>query len=169
MSIIFRLLPALAGLASASIALAGSMDGTMPLLLARDAAARHCEPVKNFFDRPGITLPSFVFDEQPENREYRAAYICERDERYLIVFLDGKINSTCKREIALQDSMPGGLAVFHRRVPLSVFRQIDSSVPGLTESDMKGETRFRPVVIDYDGVQRLLYCHKGKWLQAQFH
>lgn len=156
-------------LMSVPVAVAGPMDGSMPSVLLRDATARGCGPVKGFFDRDGITLPPFIVDEQPENREYTAAYVCERKKRYFLVLLAVESSSTCKqRELELGRTMPGGLGVFSRRLPLSVFRTFGNAKPEIKNRDASESTQFRPLVIDYDGVQRVLYCHEGKWLEARF-
>ncbi len=154
-------------LTSASSVLAQSMDGTMPSVLIHDAIARGCEPVKEFYDRAGITLPPFFFEEQSENREYAAAYLCEREHLYFLVF-PPIAGSTCKqRELALGGTMPGGLSAFARRLPLSMFRRIGNSRQISKGFDAAEAIPFRPLVIDYDGVQRVFYCSEGEWLEAR--
>ena len=150
------------------MAIAGPMDGGMPSVLLHDAMARSCGPIKGFFDRDGITLPPFFFDEQPENQEYSAAYVCERKEQYFLVLLADS-GSTCKqRELGLGRNMPGGLGTFPRRLPLSTFRTFNNAEPEMKNRDTSESTQFRPLVIDYDGVQRVFYCDEGQWLEARF-
>lgn len=149
--------------------LAESMDGGMPSVLLHDAKARGCNPIKGFFDRDGITLPPFFFDEQSENREYTAAYVCERKKQYFLVLLAVDSGSTCKqRELGLGRTMPGGLEAFPRRLPLSTFRTLDNTKLEIKSSDASKSTHFRPLVIDYDGVQRVFYCNDGQWLETRF-
>ncbi|MBY0578940.1 MAG: hypothetical protein K2P57_07840 [Burkholderiales bacterium] len=141
----------------------------MPSVLLHDAMARNCGPIKDFFDRDGITLPPFFFDEQPENREYSAAYVCERKKQYFLVLLAADSGGTCKqRELGLGRTMPGGLGVFPRRLPLSVFRTFDNAKLEIKNRDASKSTQFRPLVIDYDGVQRVFYCYEGQWSEARF-
>lgn len=154
---------------SAHCALAGWGDGNMPASLLRDATTRGCGPVKNFFDRDGITLPPFFFDEQPENKEYVAAYVCERNKRYFLVLPVVESSSSCKqRELVLGRTMPGGLATFPRRLALPLFRKLENSKQETKNTDVSVFTQFRPLVLDYDGIQRVFYCHEGQWLETRF-
>lgn len=169
MSYLQRWLFVCACLAATPAVLAGPMDGNMPSALLRDATARGCAPVKGFFNRDGITLPPFFFEEQPENQEYSAAYVCERKKSYFLVLLAVESSSTCKqRELALGRTMPGGLGIFSRRLSLSMFQAFNNSKPEFKARDVAESTRFRPLVIDYDGVQRAFYCYEGRWLEARF-
>lgn len=148
--------------------LAWSVDGNMPSVLLHDATARGCDPVKGFYDRDGITLPPFFFDQQLDNQEYPVAYVCEREKRYFLVLLPVASSACKQRELALGHTMPGGLAAFTHRLSLSVFHRVDNLRQEQKYRDVAEVTSFRPLVIDYDGVQRVFYCSEGQWLEARF-
>jgi hypothetical protein len=149
--------------------LASDFDGNMPVSLFNEAISRKCSPIHGFYNRYGIKLPPFIYEEQQSaNPEYSAAFVCERGEHFFLEFVGANSNASCsKQELSLGTVIPGGLAVFPRNLSLKEFREFGTSQSISDRKVLSGYTRFHPLVIDYDGVQLIVYCAGGTWLRMR--
>lgn len=150
--------------------LATTMDGNIPIYLLKNANERGCGVIKEFFNRDGITLPPFIFDYQSKNKEYKFAYVCEKNNNYFLMFSLADSKANCKeREIDLGEEMPGGLGIYSELILLSSFTKNDNSETKSKSKNFSGFTDFYPLMIEYDGTGNIFYCYQGNWLKSFFH
>jgi hypothetical protein len=144
-----------------------------PLMMPRDlvdyAAATGCAPIDNFFERPGMVNPPYVYGWLPGDQETSAAFWCrntgKRTKPYSLKF---KIANPaelrgCAAAIEWSD-FPGGLSVETRpRIVLNEFYSV--TVPQRRGPSVE-VLNARVLVSYYDGLSDTFYCHKGEWLFA---
>jgi hypothetical protein len=153
----------------------------MPRELVDFARANGCEPIDDFFERPGMVDPPYVYGWLPGDKENSAVFWCkrkdDRDNPYNLMF----ISSASPESLSLANSKqsggcpaviewwnpPAGLSIETRpRLPLSDFRYV-------TTPKRNGPRMVVPnakvLVSSYDGVTSVFYCHKGQWLVASYH
>ena len=149
----------------------------LPQTLREDARRMKCEPIGDFYERPGRIDPVYVFGywdrDADEFGEQSAIYWCERSEEaepYLLVvwFSDagGGAAFLCPRSVSGQN-YPGGLRILRdERLPLTAFLYRDD--PRLS-GPADGFTNGPVIESRYDGAGERFYCHAGRWLFQQFH
>jgi hypothetical protein len=138
---------------------------TMPLDLVDFARDNGCAQIDNFFDRPGMIDPPFVYGWAEGDRENSAAFWCQKQNArtYKLIFRvrDPKQMAGCATTIEWPNP-PAGLSVEVRpSLSLSSFR--DASDPKLPKP--AGEVSNARVIVNYyDGLTDVFLCHKGRWL-----
>src|SRR4051812_22775849 len=90
----------------------------MPKQLVVDAKSHQCEPINDFYDRPTITAPPYLFDEKDTGPEPGFIYWCRRPrkddanhtENLLVVKSTPRFNAFagCPNEIVSKNS-PNGI------------------------------------------------------------
>jgi len=141
-------------------------SATMPEELSAYAVSKGCNEVADFFKRPGLVNPPYVYGYLEGRREGSAVLWCEWREgegrRFrLLVLARGKTEPRCPLMLEWR-SYPGGLSIFSdRRTTLDGFvyatdpkRRPPPNVR-LTEN---------AILSEYDGTQNLFYCYRGEWV-----
>lgn len=139
----------------------------MPRELVDVAHANSCEPINDFFERPGMVDPPYVLGWLPGNKEDSAVFWCKKkdggEKPYKLMFMpaDPKQLGGCPAIIESRNR-PRGLSIETRsRLALNTFRY-------LAKPQRTGPATVVPkakvLVNTYDGVGEDYYCHKGQWL-----
>lgn len=146
-----------------------SQSFVAPLAIPRDLAEfamqTGCAPIDNFFDRPGMIDPPFVYGWAAGDRENSAAFWCQKQNSrsYELIFKvrDAKLMSGCATTIEWPNP-PAGLSIEVRTsLSLSTFR--DAADPKFAKPS--GEVSNARVIVNYyDGLTDVFYCYKGRWL-----
>lgn len=141
----------------------------MPRELVDFARANGCAPIDDFFDRPGMINPPYVYGWLPGDPENSAVFWCKKTEKdgkpYILMFkpADSKQLRGCPAVIEWGDP-PGGLSIETRaRLALVKFRYVNAPKRNGPSSVV---TRARVLVNYYDGLSDVFYCYRGKWLVA---
>jgi hypothetical protein len=133
--------------------------GTLPQELLHVARQRHCDEVQEFYARPGLLHPPFVFGIDGGDEQESAAFWCqlEGSRTFALVLLraDGR------QALLAWSNFPGGLSVTATQdVDLSRFRLLthpDSLGPGVV---LRGVRAIRSY---YDGKTELFVEYHGRW------
>jgi hypothetical protein len=153
----------------------------MPRELVDFAHANGCAPIDDFFERPGMVKPPYVYGWLAGDKQNSAVFWCKKKDNgaksYNLMFIsrtspdlpslaDSKQMGGCPAIIEWHNP-PRGLSIEIRpRLPLSAFRYIampNRTAPRLVVANAK------VLVNDYDGVENVFYCHKGQWLVESRH
>ncbi|MDT8385445.1 MAG: hypothetical protein RRB22_13645 [Gammaproteobacteria bacterium] len=143
-----------------------------PLLIPKELAdlaiKNECSQVLDFYARPGMILPPYLYGYLPGKMEDSAAFWCKKGKKYLLVFVDkaDSIRSrSCAGSIAWRN-YPGGLSLSaENNIPLDQFHNLTSNLRGPKDQ----VTAYPPVRSYYDGVETLFYCHNGEWFVRVRH
>ncbi len=141
----------------------------MPRELIDFARAGGCVPIDNFYDRPGMVNPPYVYGWLAGDPENSVAFWCKKleksDKPYLLVIkaANAKDLFGCPAKIEWGNA-PAGLSVETRKsLSLRDFHY-------LTEPTRAGPAAVIPtakvIVNYYDGLSDEFYCYKGQWLVA---
>jgi hypothetical protein len=139
----------------------------MPRDLVTDARENHCSPIEDFFERPGMVGPPFVYGYLEGDEANSAVFWCEqqqqRDKRFSLVVVtrNGAGGFDCPRTF-IWWNRPGGLSIETRQnLSLKTFHYIKNPrKPGPNEN----VARARVIVSEYDGLVDTFYCNDGDWL-----
>lgn len=141
----------------------------MPRELVDFARSSGCGPIDNFYDRPGMVNPPYVYGWLVGDAENSAVFWCKKVEKsnkpYMLVVKSTKEKdlSGCPAKIDWWNP-PAGLSIETRRsMSLSEYHYV-------AEPKRAGPAVVIPVakviVNYYDGLSDVFYCHKGQWLVA---
>lgn len=157
----------------ASFAANGDDSLIMPSELIQQAEKAGCVQVSDFYDRPAIERPVFVFGQIGAAGEYIAAFWCElggnRAPRAFRLVVAPPNESTAPTScLAALDwwNYPGGLSI----EPLSKFGMdgylgISEHKPTAVSSDVK----MNVIVSEYDGITTVFVCDRGSWKYKIYH
>ena len=120
---------------------------TMPEELSAYAMSKGCEEVRDFFTRPGVVNPPYVYGYLEGQREGSAVLWCERREgegrRFrLLVLTRGKTESRCPLMLEWR-SYPGGLSIFSDRrtwAPVNVVRAAEHDLAATLRVELRRAT-----------------------------
>ena len=133
------------------------------------AHANGCEPMDDFFERPGMIDPPYVYGWLAGDKERSAVFWCKKigdgKKPYRLMFkpADSKQLAGCPATIEWQDT-PGGLSIETRpRLALRDFSYV--STPSRT-GPASVVTSAKVLVNYYDGLTDVFYCYRGEWLVA---
>jgi len=135
----------------------------------QELAKQHdCSQVSDFYDRPGMIQPPYVYGYVPGEEE-SAAFWCEREglgtRTYFLVFdfrTTAHENTKCPDKIEWPNGYPGGLSLYNdKRATLKDFVYLDEPKKRPPENVHLKHNAIRS---EYDGVAAIFYCYKGKWL-----
>jgi hypothetical protein len=150
---------------------ATASDLALPQDLMAYVAQAHCVPVPDFYDRPSMVEPSYIYGYLPQDKEDSAVVWCkpeadERSDTYWLLFFtkDNHVSIGCPKKI-VWDSYPGGLSIERgKRISLDDFY----SVTDRKQKALKGLVTSGAVVVSYyDGIETAFYCYKNQWLFHQ--
>ena len=122
--------------------------------------------INNFFNRPGMVEPPFIYGYEPGPKENSAVFWCKSKEMnhyYLIVVkTDSDSWSKIITDIIPWSNFPGGLSIYYNKDTLLddfVFiRDTSKKVP-------KGEKLTHNGILSYyDGVETVFYRYKDEWI-----
>ena len=139
----------------------------MPQDLVDFAHAKGCEQINNFYERPGMVNPPYVYGWLPGEQEDSVAFWCkktvesEKPYNLMIKARDSKALTGCSAIIEWWNP-PGGLSIETRsNLALGSFRYVAAP-------KQNGPVTVIPkakVIVSYDdGLTDVFYCHKGQWL-----
>lgn len=158
----------LIGLVAVTAAGAGSAaPRVMPMDLSDFAHAQHCAPIDDFYDRPGMLNPPYVYGVLPGEPEDSVAFWCKKleasDRPYLLLLKvkNAKALSGCSDRIEWWN-YPKGLSVeSEASLNLSDFHfTAEPKRPGPATS----VSNVRVIMGEYDGVEERFLCYQGAWL-----
>jgi hypothetical protein len=138
----------------------------MPEDLVTFAHSNGCEPINDFFNRPGMINPPYVYGWLSGDKEKTAAFWCKKtDDRirpYRLVFMPSDPKQLgCPAMIEWRNP-PGGLSIERRtHIALRNFRPVaapNRGVPSYVVANAKVLVNY------YDGLTDIFYCHMGEWL-----
>lgn len=156
---------AIAMLLAALATIVGAQNSQLPEDLDALASQLNCGPVPEFFARPGMVDPPYMYGHMPGPREDSAVFWCfrEEDRSYLLVTMhNGELDSHFSWH-----NYPGGLSLAEQaNWELSDFHFVDD--PHKT-GPSGVVTQYRPIQDEYDGAITLFYRHEGRWLYRMFH
>ncbi|MEP6643401.1 MAG: hypothetical protein ABJA69_02805 [Acidobacteriaceae bacterium] len=151
----------------------GNVFAADKLVMPRDlidfALANACSPIDNFFDRPGLINPPYVYGWLPGDPERSAVFWCKNTsgggKPYSLKFklVAPKESAGCPTSIEWSDQ-PGGLSIEMRaHLDLIDFHYV-------TRPKQMGPSRVvanaKVLVSYYDGLSDVFFCYEGRWLFA---
>lgn len=143
--------------------------GSLPKELLDIARKNGCQEVKNFYARPGMIKPPYVYGYLPDSQKNSAAFWCEKIENdrkifFLILMTKGEKADQfkCSNTIRWENSFPGGLSLYtDRNTTLEGFRFVKDP-----EREVSKNVKLtqNAILSEYDGVELLFYCYEGEWV-----
>jgi len=166
-----RLAPALLGLLLIVLATTATKAVADSLVMPRDlvdyARSQGCEQISDFYEKPGMLNPPYVYGFAAGDPETSAALWCKKlgksDKPYLLLFkvTDPKVLGGCADRVEWWNH-PKGLSVETRSsLSLSDFHfaaEPKRAGPKATVA------KARVIVSEYDGIEEVFLCHDGAWL-----
>ena len=141
----------------------------MPRELVDFAHANGWSPIDNFFERPGMVNPPYVYGWLSGDQENSAVFWGKKAEKndkpYILMFKarDPKQLAGCPTIVEWWNP-PGGLSIETRHhLALSPFHYVTAPKRTRPKSVV---TNAKVIVNYYDGLTDVFYCHKGQWLVA---
>ena len=143
----------------------------MPQELVEFAQTKACNPIDNFYDRPGMINPPYFYGWASGNPKDSAVFWCKKEEKserqYKLIFkvADPKQMEGCPATVEWWNP-PGGLSVEVRsRLSLADLRYVNEPKRAGPATSV---VRARVIVDYYDGLTDIFYCHEGQWLFRSF-
>jgi len=159
-------------LALCSVVCAETKVKIMPDELLKIAEKCACEQVNDFYNRPGMINPPYVYGFLPGEQENSAVFWCQEhhaNPKYLLVLASRKtFFDDWNYEIIIKtENYPRGLSIVKNcKITLDKFYYISSP-------KKRGPNGVLPVanviLSTYDGVSEYHYNHKGSWLISIWH
>jgi hypothetical protein len=141
---------------------------SLPKELLEVAKENGCNEVKDFYDRPGMIRPPYVYGYLTGPEENSAAFWCEKQMNgkrvFFLMFMskgDKHGQLKCSEKLEWRN-FPGGLSIYkNTNDTLKDFRYLRDPKKRPPE-DKKLDNNG--ILSEYDGVEVLYYCYKGEWL-----
>lgn len=157
----------------AGIGFASEPKQNMPDELSAYATKNGCQQVADFFKRPGMVNPPYVYGYFSGLAEDSAALWCQTgqgdDRKFMLLIMMKKRDpefAKCPAKIESRN-YPGGLSIYRNKQTT-----LDDFVY-LADPKRRGPKNIKlsanGILSEYDGVEELFYCHKGEWLVRQRH
>jgi hypothetical protein len=158
-------------LAVATIAVFAGTVSADPLVMPRElvdyAHSQGCAPVEDFYERPGMVNPAYVYGFAGGEPEDSAVLWCRKAEKsdkpFALLFKvsDPKKLGGCPARIEWWN-YPKGLSIETRTaLKLSDFHL---TAEPKQAGPMTTIPSARVIVSEYDGVEEVFLCHRGAWL-----
>jgi hypothetical protein len=139
----------------------------MPQELVEYAQANGCNPIDNFYDRPGMVNPPFAYGWLTGAPEESAVFWCQKmeksDKPWELIFKvkDAKQMAGCPAIVEWWNG-PRGLSIeVQTNFMLSNFRYVNEPKRSGPASTI---ARAKVIVDYYDGLESIFYCDQGQWL-----
>ena len=137
------------------------------------AKEKGCSPIEDFYERPGMVGPPYVYGYLPGPQKESAGLWCQRGEKdertfYLLFMFESTQHelAKCPHKIEWKHSYPRGLSVYNDpETDLEDF--VYHNPPH--QKGPKEKMMNNAILSEYDGVGTLSYCHKGEWLVRMRH
>lgn len=126
-----------------------------------------CSQIKDFYKRPGMVKPIYVYGYMAGSEEDSAVFWCEKQinkaKKYLLVFMSKNKSDNFKCSDTIEwPNYPGGLSIYYNNdLTLKHFTYLSNSSKKPPQ-DVK--LRHNAILSEYDGASELFYCHDGEWL-----
>ena len=144
----------------------------MPSELVSFSEKKNCSQVEEFFARPGMVNPPYVYGYAPGDEEDSAVFWCERrsdgKRQYVLQFMYKKDapDARCADQIVWTNP-PGGLSLVKTGKFISdYFTYLNDPKKSLPKGIAFTGTS---VLSTYDGVSTWFYCYGGNWLVRRTH
>lgn len=143
------------------------------LIIPRDLVeygrAKGCEQILDFYDRPGVIKPPYVYGYLPGRSEDSVVFWCQtgqgKQRKFWLVVKRNKMakDYDCMERIN-SPIYPGGLSIEHAGVTggefiyLSEWDKPTRMIPETTQ--LPGHA----IQSEYDGLGVMFYCYQGEWI-----
>ncbi len=132
-----------------------------------------CSPIEDFYERPGMVGPPYVYGYLPGPQKESAVLWCQRGEKdertfYLLFMFESTQHelAKCPHKIEWKNSYPLGLSVYKNpETDLGEFVYH-------TDPQRKGpeDKMTNNAILSGDSAGNILFCcHKGEWLVLMRH
>lgn len=153
--------------------IAGTCYGATQLLpdeLIEEAKKNDCSQVEDFYKRPGMIKPPYVYGYLPGDEENSAVFWCKKNnkEKFLLVVMSKEDDKLLKCSKAIEwANYPRGLAIYNNpNTTLDEFVYIRNPKK---KPPKNLKLKENAILSEYDGVSELFYCYEGEWLVRQRH
>lgn len=137
----------------------GAQSGTLPQELRVVARQQGCDEVKDFYDRPGLLHPPFVFGIDAAAEQMSAAFWCQGEDRRTFMLV--LIRSDGRKTPLPWSNFPGGLSLTSPQdFDLSEFRLVQHRDSAGPRVKLRGVRAIRSY---YDGMTELFVEYRGRW------
>lgn len=147
--------------------------GNMPADMSKVMTTHGCRPVKDFYNRPGIYDPPYLWDYKPDGEYESAVFWCDcgtdEEVNYVLFVLETGPNGLQVKEridVPVGSILPGGLSAYEIfENELSSFVHVDNEK---RIAGPEGTTFSRHGIFSsYDGVG-LIFCeYEGDWIMMR--
>lgn len=125
--------------------------------------------VENFYKRPGMVFPPYVYGYLPGPPQNSAVFWCQKEKNeetvYVLIVMikDNKgEQNNCEAEIEWNNTYPGGLSIYkNTNETLEYFTYLNDPNKKI---DKNAKMSHNAILSEYDGIEVLFYCHNGEWL-----
>lgn len=132
-----------------------------------------CSQIDDFYKRPGMVKPPYVYGYLQGDEENSAAFWCKKNENgkenFLLIFMvkdDARKLMKCPDKIEWTN-YPGGLSIYNDpNTTLEYFVYINNPQK---KPPKNAKLVGNAILSEYDGVSELFYCYEGEWLVRQRH
>lgn len=141
----------------------------LPSDLSEIAKKYNCSAVTDFFNRPGMLDPPYVYGYLNGEKENSGVFWCKNNNRgnkeyRLVIYSRVEREFQCSPTIDTND-YPGGLSlVKDPQLSLSWFHYLEDGKKG---PNINVNNNF--IQSTYNGAEDLFYCNNGKWLTLFRH
>jgi len=126
-----------------------------------------CVEVPDFFDRPGMVEPPYVYGFAVGKQKDSFAFWCrvEPTGKFRLYAIAKSASLGCDALIVESDNYPGGLSVVPAgKMTLNDFKDVATGKKG------PASVPKAPVLKSaYDGAEDYFYCHEGRWFRQFRH
>lgn len=145
----------------------------LPEDLLKIAHEKGFDQIKDFYNRPGMLNPPYVYGYFTGPKENSAVFWCEKKENtqrrfFLVIVSKDEINKSLYCDDIIEwPNYPGGLTIFQDKdMSLDGFVYLDDPKRHVPE---KTYLTHNAVLSEYDGVEVVFYCLNGEWLVRVRH
>ncbi len=156
-----------------SLQVAQAQTLLIPEELHEFAKKNGCSPIEDFYERPGMLGPPYVYGYLPGPQKESAVLWCQRGEKdertFFLLFMFENTQhelARCPNKIEWKNSYPGGLSVYKdQETDLEEF--VYHNPPH--QRGPKRRMTNNAIQNRYDGLGILFYCYQGEWLYRIRH
>jgi len=131
-----------------------------------------CSPIEDFYERPGMLGPPYVYGYLPGPQETSAVFWCQKQEdskrKFFLLFMFENTDhelTNCPHKVEW-GNYPRGLSIYNdRETDLGGFVYLNDPM----RKGPKEKMMNNAVLSEYDGVGVVFSCYKGEWLIRQRH